>query len=54
MTRLVRFRCKNCGHRFEAEVLDENEKREARRVRRQTYLIHCPKCYRTDIRDGWE
>ena len=30
MTERIRFRCKNCGHRFEAVVLDEDERREAR------------------------
>lgn len=54
MTRHVRFRCRNCGHRFEAEVLDEDEQREARRKGEPTSPIHCPACKRTDIRDGWE
>ena len=30
MTEFVRFRCNNCGHRFETEVLSEGERREAR------------------------
>ena len=30
VTAVVRFRCNNCGHRFEAEVLNEDERYEAR------------------------
>lgn len=54
MTDTVRFRCLNCGHRFAAEVLDEDEKREARLFRRPMSAVHCPECNRTDIRRGWE
>lgn len=54
MTDTVRFRCQNCGHRFETEVLDEHERREARRLDRPTSPVHCPICHRADIRRGWE
>ena len=54
MTERVRFRCQNCGYRFETEVLDEAERREARRLDRPTSAVHCPDCHRTDIRRGWE
>jgi len=54
MTERVGFRCNNCGHRFEAEVLDEDERREARRENRPTNDVHCPECHRTEIRRGWE
>lgn len=54
MADTVRFRCKSCGNRFEAEVLDEDEEREAERQRRPTYTIQCPQCRRTDIRRGWD
>ncbi|RZP20265.1 MAG: zinc ribbon domain-containing protein [Erythrobacter sp.] len=54
MTEVVRFRCLNCGHRFDTEVLTEEERREARREDRPTSPVHCPKCHRTDIRRGWE
>ena len=54
MTDIVRFRCNNCGHRFEVEVLDEYERREARRRDQPTSPVHCPKCNRTDIRRSWE
>ncbi len=54
MPERARFRCKNCGHRFEADVLDEAERREARREDRPTSAVHCPECRRTDIRRGWD
>ena len=54
MTKRVRFRCLNCGARFQAVVLDEDEKREARRQNRPTGPVRCPECNRTDIRDGWD
>ncbi len=54
MTEFVRFRCNNCGHRFEKEVLDEDEQREARRDNRPTSALRCPKCRRADVRRGWE
>ena len=54
MTERIRFRCKNCGHRFATEVLDEDERREARRKSRPTHAVHCPVCNRTDIRRGWD
>lgn len=53
MTERVRFRCNNCGHRFESEVLDEDRRHEARRENRPTNAVHCPECNRTDIRRGW-
>lgn len=54
MTDIVRFRCLNCGHRFQSEVLDEQERRDARRRDMPTSPVRCPACYRTDIRRGWE
>lgn len=54
MTEIVRFRCNSCGHRFDAEVLDKDECREARRINRPTSALHCPECNRTDIRRGWD
>ena len=54
MPELVRFRCLNCGHRFEEEVLTEEERREADRENQHTTPVHCPECNRTDIRRGWE
>lgn len=49
-----RFRCNNCGHRFEEETLTEDERHEAERKRMIVYNIQCPQCCRTDIRNGWE
>lgn len=45
-----RFQCLNCGHKFEEEVFEKGEA-EAKKVR--AYPIHCPKCNRTDVREGW-
>lgn len=54
MSESKRFSCNNCGCRFETEVLDEDERREANRDNQPTNAVHCPKCYRTDIRRGWD
>lgn len=54
MARKKRFRCNNCGERFEEEVLDEEEMREAARQRRPTSDVRCPGCKRIDYRDGWD
>ncbi len=54
MPDLVRFRCNNCGERFEAEALNEAERSEARRDAIQLSSIHCPRCRRIDVRRGWE
>jgi len=50
----IRFRCNNCGNRFQAEVLSEEEKRKARREERPTSPIRCPECHRADVRRGWD
>lgn len=49
----VRFRCLNCGHRFEEQVLDEDERREAKRKDEPVSRVQCPECRRTDISRGW-
>lgn len=54
MTEMIRFRCLNCGHRFEAEVLDEDEKREARRRYQPLGRVSCPKCEIGETRRGWD
>lgn len=54
MTELVRFRCLNCGKRFEETVLEAHEKQEAKRLNHQLIMLHCPECNRTDLRRGWE
>ena len=41
-----RFRCLNCGNRFEVEVVEKDEA-EARRL--LVKPVHCPKCNRTDV-----
>lgn len=50
----VRYRCNNCGHRFEIDVLTSEERREAERRNERVYAIGCPKCGRQDLRKGWE
>ncbi len=54
MPEVRKFRCNNCGHRFDHRAATEDEREEARRQDRQLVSIHCPKCKRTDIRQGWE
>lgn len=49
-----RFRCLNCGHRFECDVLTKEEISQRQNNNLRSYPIHCPECGRTDIRDGWE
>ena len=54
MPEIKRFRCLSCGRRFEAETLNEEERREARHNHHPTSPVYCPDCHRTDIRGGWE
>ncbi len=54
MTYLKRYRCLSCGEKFEAEVLESQEKEEYIRQGRPTGQVHCPKCNRTDVRPGRE
>lgn len=44
MAKKVRFRCRDCGERFEEVVLGEEDQREAARDRRPTRPVHCPRC----------
>jgi transposase-like protein len=44
MVKKARFRCKDCGERFEEVVLGEEDQREAVRDRRPTRPVHCPRC----------
>jgi len=56
MSELKRYRCLNCGHRFEVEVLTREERLEADREGTPLGPIRCPRpeCRRTDVRLGWE
>jgi DNA-directed RNA polymerase subunit RPC12/RpoP len=54
MSTLVRYKCLNCGKRFEVEVLSKEEKEDYRRKKRPLYQIACPECKRIDVRPGWE
>lgn len=53
MSTRVRYRCRNCGEKFEATVLTAEEVREAERRHQPLGRIHCPGCNRTDIEKGW-
>lgn len=50
----MKYRCNNCGERFEIDILTEDEKREFERQRLNYTPISCPKCHRRDYREGWE
>ena len=54
MPTMKRFRCNNCGHRFENEWYSPNEREQARKEGIRFGSLHCPECNRTDIRDGWD
>jgi DNA-directed RNA polymerase subunit RPC12/RpoP len=54
MTERIKYRCNNCGHRFEAETLTVEEKRRANEDNRDTYPIACPECLRANVRRGWD
>lgn len=49
-----RYRCLNCGNRFEVNVLSRDEVTEAERRRQPLSSITCPECRRTDVRLGWD
>lgn len=48
-----RYRCLNCGSRFEVELLTREEAEEARRRNQPTYPIACPDCRRASVEKGW-
>lgn len=54
MSRTVKYRCINCGERFKTEVLTEREIDAAKRENQPLGPIRCPKCGRSDYREGWE
>jgi transposase-like protein len=53
MTQKQRYRCLNCGEKFEIEVLTDSERRDAKKRNIPVYAIACPKCRRTDVSKGW-
>jgi DNA-directed RNA polymerase subunit RPC12/RpoP len=53
MAEKVKYRCKNCGNRFEVEILSDRERREFERQNRPTSPVRCPGCKRTDVMRGW-
>jgi len=42
----VRFICRNCGHRFSADIVEEGEAEEKRL---RTSPVRCPECGRTSV-----
>lgn len=54
MGEMRRYRCNNCGNRFQVEILSVEERRDAEREGRPLSAVHCPECHRTDVRPGWE
>lgn len=50
MSELIRFRCNQCGHRFESVVLSNGELREAQKLLRPTTKVRCSKCGGVNIR----
>jgi hypothetical protein len=51
MTKVVRYRCKNCGNRFETPVLTEREVQEAIKEKRPHFPICCPKCGNQNLQE---
>lgn len=49
-----KYRCLNCGHRFEVDVLTRDERRELEEKNEPIYAISCPECSHTNYREGWE
>jgi DNA-directed RNA polymerase subunit RPC12/RpoP len=44
-----RYRCLNCGNRFELEVLSEKETQEALRRNQRVSGVACPKCHSAHV-----
>lgn len=44
MTETVRYQCKQCGHRFETQVLTDRERKEIEEQRQPVFPVTCPKC----------
>lgn len=49
MLRIVRYKCRNCGHEGKVEVLSEDEMRDPRIPKRP---VTCPKCRSTEVDVG--
>lgn len=44
MTELVKFRCNDCGYRFEVPILTDKEKQEVTQDNRPVFNIQCLRC----------
>ncbi len=54
MTETRSYRCINCGHRFNAQILTKEEKFKNEIENKPMSPLPCPKCNRIDLREGWE
>ena len=56
MPKQKKYRCNNCGERFECEVYTEEDLMRAEKNKQKLHgsQIRCPKCNRTDYREGWD
>jgi len=54
MSMTKRYRCNNCGCRFENEWYPPEEVTDAKRRGVRFGQLHCPECNRTDVREGWD
>jgi DNA-directed RNA polymerase subunit RPC12/RpoP len=41
---VVKFKCSDCGYRFDQPILTDREKEEAKRDRKPVVGVQCPKC----------
>lgn len=53
-----RYRCLNCGKKWEKNILTADEVREAQRKGQPVYPVpsplHCPECGRNTVQEGWD
>jgi predicted nucleic acid-binding Zn ribbon protein len=50
MTKIVKYRCTACGHRFEIPILSDAERLELQKKGQPVYAIVCTKCGAPDSR----
>ena len=53
MPRRKRYRCRNCGEKFEIDVLTADESRDRQRNNVPVSAVSCPKCRHQDLQEGW-
>ncbi|MBI5260338.1 MAG: zinc-ribbon domain containing protein [Bradyrhizobium sp.] len=50
MSKNLTYQCLNCGEKFIASILSEQEQREYREQKLPYKPVRCPKCGRSDLR----